>query len=68
MKALLSPKAETALKKGGSVMMDSITQAGFILAIFMAGVSVGKFVEKVERLIRDKENEKHTCTHKNDRR
>lgn len=49
-------------------MMDSITQAGFILAIFMAGVSVGKFVEKVERLIRDKENEKHTCTHKNDRR
>ena len=36
--------------------------------MFVAGVAVGKFEEKIERLIRDLENEEHRRTHKNDRR
>jgi len=33
------------------MMMDCITIAGFILAIFVAGVTAGKLVEKIERYI-----------------
>ena len=47
-------------------MMEYITFAGFVLAIFVAGVAVGKLVEKIERFIREKEDEEHI--HKNDRR
>ena len=50
------------------MMMDYITFAGFILAVFGAGVAVGKLVEKIERLIRKKEDEEHNNTSKNDRR
>ena len=50
------------------MMMDYITFAGFILAVFGAGVAVGKLVEKSERLIRKKEDEEHNNTSKNDRR
>jgi len=46
--------------------MECITFAGFILAIFVAGVAVGKLVEKIERLIRERDNQEHK--HKNDRR
>jgi len=49
-------------------MMDCITIAGFILAIFVAGVAVGKLVEKVERHIRKEEDEEHRNTQKNNRR
>ena len=34
------------------MMMDYITLAGFILAVFGTGVAVGKIVEKIERLER----------------
>ena len=50
------------------MMMDYITFAGFILAVFVTGVAVGKLVEKIERLIRKNEDEEHNNTSKNDRR
>ena len=50
------------------MMMDYITLAGFILAVFGTGVAVGKLVEKIERLDRRKEDEEHINTSKNDRR
>ena len=34
------------------MMMDYITIAGYTLAVFGAGVAVGKLVEKIERLDR----------------
>ena len=49
------------------MMMDYITLAGFILAVFGTGVAVGKIVEKIERLERKKEHEEHKNTCKNDR-
>ena len=49
-------------------MMDYIALGGFVLSVFVAGVAVGKFVEKVERLTREKENEEHRNARKNDRR
>ena len=36
------------------MMMEYITLAGFILAVFGTGVAVGKIVEKIERLERKK--------------
>ena len=50
------------------MMMDCITLAGFILAVFGTGVAVGKIVEKIERLERKKEDEEQNTTSKNDRR
>ena len=56
-------------KEGGVIMMmEYITLAGFILAVFGTGVAVGKIVEKIERLERKKEDEEHNNTSKNDRR
>ena len=49
------------------MMMDYISLGGFILTVFGAGIAVGKFVEKVERLTREKEDEEHRSAHKNDR-
>ena len=48
--------------------MDCITLAGFMLAIFVTGVAVGKLVEKIERFISKKDNEEHETTQKNNRR
>lgn len=48
-------------------MMDCISFAGLILAVFAAGVAVGKLVEKVERLIRKSENQEHKKAQKNNR-
>ena len=60
---------ESCRKEGETdMMMDYITLAGFVLSVFVAGVAVGKFKEKIERLIRDLENEEHRSIHKNDRR
>ncbi len=50
------------------MMMDYITLAGLILAVFGAGVAVGKLVEKIERFFIKIENEEHKNTSKNDRR
>lgn len=50
------------------MMMDCISFAGFILAVFAAGVAVGRIVEKVERLIRKSEDQEHIDAHKNNRR
>ena len=49
-------------------MMMDCTVVGFILAVFCAGVAVGKLVEKVERFIRRKEDEEDKIKNKNDRR
>ena len=49
------------------MMMDYITLAGFILAVFGTGVAVGQIVEKIERLDRKKDDEEHKNTSKNDR-
>ena len=51
-----------------NMMMDYISLAGFILAVFVAGIAVGKFAEKIERLTRRIEDEEHRDAHKNDRR
>ena len=48
-------------------MMEYITLAGFVLAVFGTGVAVGKIVEKIERLDRKSEDEEHISTSKNDR-
>ena len=50
------------------MMMDYISLAGFILAVFVAGIAVGKFTEKIDRLIRKLEEEEHKNAYKNDRR
>ena len=50
------------------MMMEYITLAGFILAVFGTGVAVGKLVEKIERLERRNEDEEHDSESKNDRR
>ena len=49
------------------MMMDFITLAGFMLAVFGAGFAVVRMVEKIERLDQRKENEEHKNTNKNDR-
>ena len=49
------------------MIMDYITLAVFILAVFGTGVAVGKIVDKIERLDRRKEDEEHKNTSKNDR-
>ena len=62
-------KSPPRRKEGGVIMMmDYITLAGFILAVFGAGVAVGRIVEKIERLDRKKDDEEHKNTSKNDRR
>ena len=47
--------------------MEYITVAGFVLAIFVVGVAVGKLVDKVERFISKKEDEEHRNVQKNNR-
>lgn len=49
-------------------MTDYISLAGFILTVFVFGVTVGKLVEKIERFISKKEDVRHKSTQKNDRR
>lgn len=50
------------------MVMDDITLLGFVLAVFVTGIAVGKFVEKIERFIRKQEDEEHrNTTHKNNR-
>ena len=62
-------KSPPIRKEGGAIMMmDCITLAGFILAVFGTGVAVGRIVEKIERLDRRKDDEEHKNTNKNDRR
>lgn len=56
-------------KEGGVIMMmEYISLVGFILTIFIAGIAVGKLVEKIERFLCRKEGEEHNNTNKNDRR
>lgn len=56
-------------KEGGAIMMmEYISLVGFILTIFIAGIAVGKLVEKIERFLYRKEAEEHNDTNKNDRR
>lgn len=50
------------------MMMEYISLVGFILTIFIAGIAVGKLVEKIERFLCRKEAEEHDDTNKNDRR
>ena len=49
------------------MMMEYITLAGFVLAVFGTGVAVGMIVEKIERLDCKREDEEHISTSKNDR-
>ena len=57
------------LYEGGVIMMmEYISLVGFILTVFIAGIAVGKFVEKIERFLCRKEAEEHDDTNKNDRR
>lgn len=46
---------------------EFITVVGYTIAVFVSGVAVGKFAERVERFICKKENEGHKNTSKNDR-
>ena len=47
------------------MMMEYITLAGFVLAVFGIGVAVGKIVEKIERLDCKSEDKEHMNTSKN---
>ena len=58
----------TGKESGTIMMMEYISLAGFILTIFIAGIAVGKLVEKIERFLYRKEAEEHDDTNKNDRR
>lgn len=40
---------------------DVFTVAGFILAVFIAGVAVGRFAEKIERFISKEDDQEHKC-------
>ena len=51
-----------------NMMMDYISLAGFILSVLVAGIALGRFAEKVDRLIRKLEEEEHKDAYKNDRR
>lgn len=48
-------------------MADYISLAGFILAVFVFGIAVGKLIAKIERFIDEKEDY-HRNSQKNDRR
>lgn len=48
--------------------IDCITIVGFILAVFLSGVAVGRFVERIDRFIHKSENKEHIKHVKNDRR
>jgi len=49
--------------------MEMMTFVGTMLAVFGAGVAVGKLTERIERLLRKSENEEHNVhNNKNDRR
>ncbi len=48
-------------------MTTDITFAGFILAVFIFGITVGKLVEKIERSIQKQEDLEHIDTNKNNR-
>lgn len=50
------------------MVMDVISIVGFILAVFVAGITVGKLIERIERFIDKKEDEIHVHKSKNDRR
>lgn len=50
------------------MVIDVISIVGFILAVFGAGITVGKLVEKIERFLDEKEDVKHDYKSKNDRR
>lgn len=45
-------------------MMSYITFVGFILSVLMIGVSIGKFIERVNRLLRKLEDDEHKYTKK----
>ena len=65
---LARPKGSCAREGGDAdMMMDLITLAGFILAVFVAGIAVGQFKEKVERLDRRLDDEEHKSKNRNDR-
>ena len=49
-------------------MTMDLTTAGFILAVFCAGIAVGKILEKVERHLDKSEDTDNKSTNKNDRR
>ncbi len=49
-------------------MADYISLAGFILAVFVFGIAVGKLIAKIERFIDEKEDDDHRKSQKNDRR
>lgn len=69
-KSLESGRRLTLLKKGGGTFMtmEYITIVGFALTVFVAGVAVGKFVERIERFIHKNDDEEHKKAHKNNRR
>ena len=48
-------------------MADYISLAGFILAVFVFGIAIGKLIAKIERFIDEKEDA-HVNSQKNDRR
>ena len=49
-------------------MIDYITLVGLVLTIFVTGVSMGRFIEKVERFIDRHDDGNHIRKkHKNDR-
>ena len=47
-------------------MMDYITIAGFMLTVFVTGITVGKLAERIDRVFRKLEDEEKT--NKNNRR
>ena len=49
------------------MMMEYITLAGFILAVFVSGIAIGRLVEKIERSIRLHEDKEHNSKRKNNR-
>ena len=50
------------------MMTELMTAAGFVLAVFGAGIAVGKLVEKINRLDRRAEDEEHRTKSKSNRR
>lgn len=48
--------------------MECISLVGFFLSVLIVGISIGRFVEKVERLVRKLDEEEYAEKHKNDRR
>lgn len=50
------------------MIMECIALAGFMLAVFVAGIAVGRLIEKIVGFIEKNDDQEHIEAQKNNRR